>query len=160
MACAIAMTLPAQAEEAAAIPQGYAFDHPELLADQLIWGVAHGARLLALACARTGRGDAAEAWVAWQERERPSILAANRRLGLHYFGREDAPADAISAALGLANALALPPDRLAPACASLAEALAQPRYDLEKRREELLAKGREAALAKRPAALPETKATP
>lgn len=160
MACAIAMALPARAEAPAAMPQGYVFDRPELLADQLIWGLAHGARLLAQACARAGKGEAAEAWVAWQERERPRILATNRRLGLHYFGREDAPADAVSSALGLATTLALPPDRLAPACASLAEALAQPRYDLEKRRAELLAKGREAASAQRPAVLPETKATP
>ena len=142
MACAVAMVMPALADEPATAPQGYVFERPELLADQLIWGVAHGARLLALACARAGKGEAAQAWVTWQERERAQLLATNERLGQHYFGTPAAPADAISAALGLANALALPPDRLEPACASLAEALAQPRYDLQKRREELLAKGR------------------
>lgn len=167
VACATAMALPLLAEDAA-VPQGYAFDRPELLADQLTWGIAHGARLLALACARAGKGEAAEAWVAWQERERAQILAANVRLGQHYFGMADAPADAISAALGLASALALPPERLDPACASLAKALVQPRYDLDRRREELLAKvrdaeatkGRETGLARRPEALPETKAKP
>jgi hypothetical protein len=143
MAGAIAMALPAQAEESIAAPQGYAFDRPELLADQVIWGIAHGARLLAQACARAGKGSAAEAWVAWQERERVRILATNRRLGLHYFGVPDASADAVTTALGLANALALPPDQLAPACASLAEALAQPRYNLDQRRKELLAKYRQ-----------------
>jgi hypothetical protein len=139
------MAVPALAGEPAVapaspapIPQGYAFERPELLADQLLWGIAHGARLLALACAQAGRGEAAEAWVAWQERERAQILAANRSLGLHYFGKADAPADAISTALGLASALALPPEQLAPACASLATALARPRYDLGQRREELL----------------------
>lgn len=131
------MVMPVRAEDAA-ISQGYVFENPELLADQLIWGIAHGARLLALACARDGKGGAAEAWVAWQERERPRILAANRSLGLHYFGSADAPADAVTAALGLASALALPPERLAPACASLAEALDRPRYDLARRREDLL----------------------
>lgn len=144
VACATAMAMPVLADEetaAAPVPQGYVFERPELLADQLIWGIAHGVRLLALACARAGRGDAAEAWVAWQERERPQILAANRRLGLHYFGLADAPADALAGALGLAGALALPPEQLEPACASLAEALAQPRYDLGKRREALLQTG-------------------
>jgi hypothetical protein len=119
-------------------PPGYAFDRPELLVEQRIWGIAHGARLLALACAEAGRMEAAKAWVNWQERERPQILASGRVLGLHYFGREDAPPEAISAMLGLAPALALPPEELAPACATLAEALAQPRYELERRRAEWL----------------------
>lgn len=129
--------LPVRAEEAA-IPRGYAFDRPELLAEQRVWGIAHGARLLALACARADRFAAAEAWVDWQERERSQILAAAHALGRHYFGREDAPPEAISAALGLQPALALPPEALEPACASLAEALAQPRYDLRQRRAEFM----------------------
>lgn len=152
--CAIALTLPVFAEEPAqqpaslllnssprsALSQGYAFDSPVLLADQLIWGLAHGARLLALACARTGKGAAAEAWVTWQEREQTNILAVNRSLGRHYFGREEVSVDAMAAALGLKSALALPPEQLDPACATLAEALAQPRYDLTHRREEMLQK--------------------
>jgi len=121
-------------------PQGYAFDAPEILTAQLLWGVAHGVRLLALACAQSGKGEAAEAWVRWQERERPNILAAGQVLGSHYFGQENVPPDAITAALGLKTALALPPEQLAPACATLPEALAQPRYDLKQRREEMLKK--------------------
>lgn len=120
----------------AAAQGGYAFDQPELLAEQRIWGIAHGARLLALACAGSGNLAAAAAWVDWQEREQAQILTAARALGRHYFGREDAPPEAISAMLGLQPALALPPEALAPACATLAEALAQPRYDLKQRRGE------------------------
>jgi hypothetical protein len=137
MGCALAFAAPACADEPA-VPQGYAFDRPELLAEQRIWGIAHGARLLALACAGAGKTAAAAAWVDWQERERLQILAAGRVLGRHYFGREDAPPEAISAMLGLQPALALPPEDLEPACATLAEALAQPRYDLKLRREEWL----------------------
>jgi hypothetical protein len=137
MGCALAFAGPACADEPA-VPQAYAFDRPELLAEQRIWGLAHGARLLALACAGAGKIAAAEAWVNWQERERPQILAAGRALGLHYFGREDAPPEAISAMLGLQPALALPPEELAPACATLAEALTQPRYELQQRRAEWL----------------------
>ncbi len=116
----------------------YAFGKPALLADQLTWGLAHGARLLALACAQGGHGEAAEAWVEWYEREREIVLAIGKRLGSHYFGTDDAPPDAISAALGLKADLALPAEQLGPACATLAEALAQPRYDLARRREEML----------------------
>jgi hypothetical protein len=141
LACALAWAGAGYPQDAPR-QQGYSFDRPELLADQLIWGVAHGARLLALACARAGRGAAAEAWVAWQERERTRILAAGESLGRYYYEREDVPPDAIAAALGLQPVLSLPPERLDPACATLAEALTQPRYDLEKRREELLERQR------------------
>lgn len=116
----------------------YAFDQPEILAAQRLWGLAHGIRLLAQACRQADRGDAAEAWVEWQERELPHILNAGRVLAKHHFGEETAPPDALAAVLGLKQALALPPAQLEPACATLAEALAQPRYDLAKRYEELL----------------------
>lgn len=134
LAALVAPTL--AAEET--VPQGYAFDRPELLADQMIWGLVHGARLLALDCAQAGHGAAAEAWADWQERERASIRAAGEALGRHYFGRPDVPVEVLSAALGLRPRLDLAPKRLAPACASLPAALAQPRYDLKHRRAEWL----------------------
>ncbi|MDP1526728.1 MAG: hypothetical protein Q8M20_13020 [Rhodocyclaceae bacterium] len=118
--------------------QGYAFDQPEILATQRLWGIAHGARLLAHACTQAGKGEAAEAWVEWQERELPQILSAGNLLAKHYFGEDAAPPDAIAKVLGLKQALALPPEQLEPACATFAEALALPRYDLAKRYEELL----------------------
>lgn len=133
----LALMAPAQAEEVLT-PQAYVVDRPELFADQVLWGVAHGARLLGLACAQANRLDAAEAWVEWQERESAQILGMNARLGQHYFQREDVPLDAIILALGLKSSLDLPPEILEPACATLREALAQPRYDLAKRREALL----------------------
>jgi hypothetical protein len=123
-----------------AVPQGYAFDQPQVLADQRVWGIAHGARLLALACARAGHGAAAEAWVDWQERESAQIEVIRAALGQYYFKTDDAPLDAVANALGLSASLSLPPEALAPACGTLAEALAQPRYDLAKRRDELMKK--------------------
>jgi len=128
---------------------GYQFDSPEFLATQLTWGVAHGVRLLALACARAGKigmSQAAETWVSWQEREQATILSMQDELGRFYFELEGLAPDVIAAALGLKHALALPEDELAPACASLPEALVQPRYDLKSRRDEVLAKRREALL--------------
>jgi hypothetical protein len=130
VACVAAWAGTAQAQ--------YAFDQPEILAAQRLWGIAHGARLLAHACSQAGKGEAAEAWVAWHERELPHILNAGRMLAEHHFGAEAAPPDALAAVLGLKQALALPPEQLEPACATFAEALALPRYDLAKRYEELL----------------------
>ena len=141
LACALALTLPVHADEKVGVGEtapGYAFEHPEVFTAQLLWGVAHGARLLALACAEHGKGAAAEAWVDWQEREQPQILAAGRVLGRHYFGVEDVAPDAVAAALGLKPSLALPSEMLDPACATLREALAQPRYDLIRFREKTL----------------------
>lgn len=134
MACLFAAPVCA---DAPGVP-GYAFGRPELLADQVVWGVAHGARLLALACARGGQGAAAEAWVEWEERERPYLTEVGQRLARHYFSADQAPPDALQRALGLQSALALPPEQLGPACATLAEALEQPRYDLARRREEIV----------------------
>lgn len=130
LACAATWVSTAQAQ--------YAFDQPEILAAQRLWGIAHGARLLAHACSQAGKGDAAESWVVWHERELPHILNAGRVLAEHHFGENAAPPDAIAKVLGLKQALALPPEQLEPACATFAAALAQPRYDLAKRYEELL----------------------
>jgi hypothetical protein len=137
----LAPALPAQAEEnvagtVAVPPAGYVFDRPEVLAAQLQWGVAHGARLLALACSGSGsgRGAAAEAWVDWQEREQGRIGAAGRLLSQYYFGASAAGPAAIAAALGLKAELALAPEALADACDTLATALTTPRYDLARLR--------------------------
>jgi hypothetical protein len=143
-ACALLFALPAQAEEkvgagvTAPVEAGYVFDQPEVLAAQLLWGLAHGVRLLGLACAEHGDLTAAESWVAWQEREQPQILAAGRLLGRHYFGSEDASPDIVAAALGLKPALVLPGETLDQACATLPEALTKPRYDLARFREQTL----------------------
>jgi len=156
LACALALALPAQAEEAeeivgaggtasdqsldprgtAPVVTGYVFEHPEIFAAQLLWGLAHGVRLLGLACAEHGDLTAAESWVAWQEREQPQILAAGRLLGRHYFGSEDVPPDIIAAMLGLKPVLALPAKMLDQACTTLPEALTKPRYDLARFREQ------------------------
>jgi hypothetical protein len=158
-ACTLALALPAQAEEkvgvtegnprgpggtaspgavTAPVTAGYVFEQPEVFVAQLLWGLAHGVRLLGLACAEHGDLTAAESWVAWQEREQSQILAAGRVLGRHYFGSEDAPPDIIAAALGLKPALALPAETLDQACTTLPEALTKPRYDLARFREQTL----------------------
>ncbi|GAB2179876.1 hypothetical protein DLREEDagrD3_00990 [Denitratisoma sp. agr-D3] len=123
---------PVVRDETSGQPSGYVFANPQLLAQQLVWGIFHGVRLLGLACQERGDTTAAEAYVAWLERQQARIHAAERDLARHYFKRERASAEAISAALLLKPTLDTPPELLAAACASLPRALQQERYDLEK----------------------------
>lgn len=109
---------------------GYAFEQPAILARQLAWGLVHGARLLALACRERGDGAATAAYADWLDRERPVIQTTERVLARHHFGRDGAPAEAISTALNLKPRLETPAAELAAACATLPAALASPRYDL------------------------------
>ncbi len=132
---ALAMT--AQAQERP-IPSGYEFDQPNLLAQQLLWGVVHGVRLLGMACHRRGDRVAAQAYVDWLDHQWPRIRAAEADLSRHYFLRDQVPMEAIDNALKLRPALEQADADLGEACASLPEALAAPRYDLERYYQEKL----------------------
>lgn len=125
------LALPALAQDTHP-PAGYRFDNPQLLTQQLLWGVFHGARLLALACQARGDHQAALAYADWMERQRPRIRGAQRDLARFYFHQESAAPEAISAVLGLKPVLNVAPKLLEQACATLPEALAQERYDLDK----------------------------
>jgi hypothetical protein len=128
-AASMTLALTAHAQSA---PSRYEFDRPQLLAQQLLWGVVHGVRLLGLACHRRGDRAAALAYVDWLDQQWPRIRAAERDLSRHYFDRDQAPMEAIDAALRLKPALDRPDSELGEACATLPEALAAPRYDLER----------------------------
>jgi hypothetical protein len=132
-----ALALPAYAESLPA-PNEYVFDQPELMADQLVWGVAHGVSLLGRRCAQSGQLGAADAWIRWQEREAGPIQAMHERLAQYYFQRSEVEPGSVANALGLKTRLDLTPEQLDAACATLAEALQHPRYDLAGRRAELL----------------------
>ena len=124
---ALALSATAQAE----VPAGYAFDRPPLLARQIAWGHLHGVRLLAQACA--GRDAAATtAYADWLDRQQQPIMALARELSQHYFGIKDAPLAAIDAALNLKPALETPAETLADACATLPQALASGRHDVDR----------------------------
>jgi hypothetical protein len=135
VAVGAALALTAQAQS---VPSRYEFDKPNILAQQLLWGVVHGVRLLGMACHRRGDWPASSAYVDWLDRQWPRIRAAERDLSRHYFDREQVPMEAIDAAIKLKPALAKPDDALGDACASLPEALAAPRYDLERYYQEKL----------------------
>ncbi|HEX5394039.1 MAG TPA: hypothetical protein VFW68_12190 [Rhodocyclaceae bacterium] len=113
-------------------PVEYRFNNPQLLTQQLIWGIFHGVRLLGLTCQARGDRAAALAYADWAERQRPRIQAAERDLARYYYRRDSATPEAISTALGLKPALDVSPELLQAACNTLPEALTKERYDLNK----------------------------
>lgn len=139
--CAWLLAVAAAAQDPAPPPgaelrNGYAFEYPLILAQQRLFGIAHGIELLATACRALPpeTATAVEAGYAlWRVREEAAINAARRDLGDYYFGDPDATWQAVSRKLVLKDALDLAPDDLQPACTSLPEALQQPRYALGER---------------------------
>lgn len=113
-------------------PDGYAFADPRLLTQQLLWGLVHGVHLLADSCRNREDGAvAALAYADWLDRQRPRIAAAARDLARHYYDRDAVSLPELAAALHLRQALDLPLEEQAAACASFPEALATQRYDLQ-----------------------------
>jgi hypothetical protein len=121
---------------------GYDFDNPRILAQQGLFGIAHGVGLLAAACRNSNESAAAEAAYAdWQARQTAAIDAARRDLGLYYFGRETTTEEALVQKMSLREALQLDAAELQAACATFPAALRKQRYDLAARLriEELMA---------------------
>lgn len=115
---------------------GYAFEFPRVLAEQRLFGIAHGASLLATACLDSPEeADAAgEAYTKWYEQQQEQIELLKSELAEFYFGprADEARWAHIAATLKLREAIGLAPgsEQLRAACATLPEALLQPRYDL------------------------------
>ena len=125
----------------AVIPErtGYAFDRPEIALRQHLFGLAHGVHLLVSAC--LGRSDYASAtqtaYEAWHVHQRDTLEHLGRDLSRYYFGKRAAEAQwqDVANALGLKETIhpSLGRTPLDDACATLPQALAQPRYDLASR---------------------------
>ena len=134
-ASAVRAEEPAAPDQAPLRPPGYAFEYPRVLAQQRLFGIAHGISLLAAAC----RGmpefaqTAGDSYTAWRAGQQPALDAAAGDLSTYYFGAGTA-ADwqALAKTLQLREALDYAPDaaELEAACATLPEALQRPRYDL------------------------------
>ena len=149
--CALLFAAPLRAEEAqqaAADRLGYAFEHPRILAQQRLFGIAHGVSLLAAACLDLPDASQAaqDAYAPWRAKQEAAVDAAIAELGAYYFGDDTPMPDwqALAQAMHLPDALPYAPDSedLKAACATLPQALAQPRYDLAERYrlEELMAR--------------------
>ena len=144
---ALSLALVAQAQEREPERRGYAFDSPRIIAEQRLFGIAHGVSLLAAACREVPESAAAaqEAYSAWRAAQQMTIDMAAAGLARYYFGADAAAMDwqAIAGVLNLKPRIELAPDsaELQAACATLPQALAQPRYALAERlrREERMA---------------------
>ncbi|MBI5109346.1 MAG: hypothetical protein HZA62_11415 [Rhodocyclales bacterium] len=132
---------------------GYAFEQPEILVRQRLFGLAHGLSLLAAACLDVAEqsGSAQEAYAAWHVRQAETISTVASDLARYYFADRagDAVWTDISRALALKEDIreALGDVRLDEACATLPTAIRRPRYEFDK----LLAASRAGAADTAPA---------
>lgn len=137
---ALAGETPADSGSPPLVPQhqGYDFDHPGILLRQQLFGLAHGASLLATAClGETMQAPAAlEAYSAWRLRQRPALETIVNELAAYYFGPRagEATWEDISRALQLAPDLksALAETPLEDACRTLPTALVRERFEFER----------------------------
>lgn len=118
--------------------QGYAFEQPEILVRQRLFGLAHGVSLLAAACLDLPGHSAPiqDAYARWHAKQAKAIETLVLDLARYYFGsRADRSGwrdlvralnlnDSIQGSLGQVS--------LQEACASLPAAMARPRYQLDK----------------------------
>lgn len=133
------LALPGLAAEPEALQRlrhGYAFDQPEVLVRQQMFGLAHGVSLLAASCIELPQHAIAveNAYALWHRGQLEAIDDIVHALAEHYFGPRAGEAEWIDLvrALNLKNSIedVLGQVSLDAACASLPQALTQDRYDL------------------------------
>ena len=116
---------------------GYAFEQPEILLRQRLFGLAHGLSLLAASCLDLPEHSEPiqDAYAAWHARQAKTIEALVLDLARYYFGprADEAQWRDLARALNLKDSIqpALGETTLQDACASLPEAIARPRYELD-----------------------------
>lgn len=133
---------------------GYAFEQPEILIRQRLFGLAHGLSMLAAGCLDLPEHSQPiqEAYAAWHARQAEAIASIVHDLAAYHFGAraDEARWPDLARALNLKDSIrpALGEVSLQDACASLPQAITRPRYELDK----LLAEGDAPPL--KPAAAP------
>jgi hypothetical protein len=118
---------------------GYAFDQPDILVRQRLFGLAHGVHLLVSAC--LGKRDTAAAtqtaYDVWHANQHATLTSIRAALAHYYFAEHAARAywQDIANALGLKETIhpSLGGVSLDDACASLPASLQNERYDLAQR---------------------------
>lgn len=129
------------AEAVAPRTAGYAFERPDVLLRQRIFGLAHGVHLLLSGCLdKDANAEVVQqAYDAWHALQRDSLEAVRVMLAEHHFGARATEAhwQDIARALGLKETIypSLGTVSLQEACATLPQALTQPRYDFAKQLE-------------------------
>ena len=132
---------PAEAQPALEAPVqrlGYAFEQPEILIRQRLFGLAHGLSLLAAACLDLPAysGPIQDAYAAWHAKQGKTIETIAHDLARYYFGSraDEAQWPDLSRALNLGDSIqpVLSEVTLHAACASLPEAIGRSRYELDR----------------------------
>ncbi len=130
--------LPAASAALRPLHRGYAFEQPEILVRQRLFGLAHGLSLLTAACLDVPEqaGSAQEAYAAWHAKQAATIEHLALDLARYYFGDRSAEAawTDLARALNLKETIqdALGEVRLEEACASLPTAIIRPRYEFDR----------------------------
>jgi hypothetical protein len=132
----------AQAEETASAVEplapvrlGYAFDNADVLLRQRIFGLAHGVYLLLSACLdKSENAEAAQqSYDAWHATQGKVLDVVRGELASHHYGEQASRVhwQDIARVLGLKETIypSLGSISLNEACATLPQALMQPRYD-------------------------------
>lgn len=114
---------------------GYAFEDTDILLRQRIFGLAHGVHLLLSACLDKNENAEAtqQAYDAWHAAQEKVLDGVRGLLAEHHFGSEAERAhwQDVARVLGLKETIypSLGGISLQEACATLPQALTQPRYD-------------------------------
>lgn len=116
----------------------YAFDQPELLATQRVFGVGNAVTLLGEACIEDAK--AADSYAEWGERNQATLSDMTVVLAAHYrlFEPSGDLQQRVAEAMHLNTKLTLSNSALTEACASLPATLAQPTMDLAQRYQSIL----------------------
>lgn len=126
---------PSAAESLMPRQRGYAFDRPDLLLRQRIFGLAHGVHLLLSGCLDKAENAEAvqQAYDVWHETQRVALESVRLTLAEHHFGEQGERAhwQDIARVLGLKETIypSLGTVPLPEACATLPQVLTQDRYD-------------------------------
>ncbi len=136
------LAAPVLAEEAGQVQEpltpvrlGYAFDDTDILLRQRIFGLAHGVHLLLSACLdKNENAEAAQqAYDAWHATQEKLLDDVRGELAVHHYGGQASRVhwQDVARVLGLRETVypSLGDIPLQEACATLPQALMQPRYD-------------------------------
>jgi len=136
-------TLHAADHNATQRPHAYAFDQPELVSAQRVFGVANATLMLGAAC--DAYPEATTAFQAWLVQNQLTMQTLTTTLAAHYRIAQDAPdlRQRVVQAMHLKTALDLSPAALAEACPTLPDTLALPHMNLQQRYRDTLAEVRD-----------------
>lgn len=141
--CGWSITVAAQEAPQAQRPHAYAFDNPELVSTQRVFGVGNATTLLGQACASFPQ--AAASYADWLQRNQATLTAMTDTLAIHYripVTAEDLQAR-VASAMQLKTALDLSEAKRREVCPNLPDTLALPNMDLQQRYRESLAEVRD-----------------